>query len=367
MNSLRPTSISDAALLQRLESQSSNSEPSSPTLQAGAPQTSVLHIRNIQMAKVDTTATRSQPLPINNTQYKNNNNLALPFPGFMNDGGGSSGLSKITKTDYRNGVGKICCRIGSDLIILACVALPVLAFQLWGVSYKRGFFCDDKTLKHPYKRSTVSNWMLFVMCFIVPISIITAVEFFVSHYNRSHGLVNKTFERYYIGRLEIADWIVECYKKIGLLIFGSGVGQLTMDIAKYTIGRLRPHFSTVCQPVLADGSTCNDAFNAGRYVQEFSCAGNATPRMLKQMHLSFPSSHACFACFTMIYMTIYLENRMTWRRCKMLRHFIQFLLLMFAWYTGLTRVSDYQHHPTDVFAGSAIGALYAILLMKTMC
>lgn len=55
---------------------------------------------------------------------------------------------------------------------------------------------------------------------------------------------------------------------------------------------------------------------------------------------------------------------MTWERCKMVKHFIQFLLLMFAWYTGLMRIFDYQHHTTDEFAGSAIGVLYAIVLVS---
>lgn len=55
---------------------------------------------------------------------------------------------------------------------------------------------------------------------------------------------------------------------------------------------------------------------------------------------------------------------MTWERCKMVKHFIQFLLLMFSWYTGLTRISDNQHHTTDVLSGFAIGAFYAIVLVR---
>lgn len=44
---------------------------------------------------------------------------------------------------------------------------------------------------------------------------------------------------------EIPDWLVECYKKIGIFAFGAAVSQLTTDIAKYSIGRLRPHFMAV--------------------------------------------------------------------------------------------------------------------------
>ncbi|XP_017470002.1 PREDICTED: putative phosphatidate phosphatase [Rhagoletis zephyria] len=293
MNSLRPTSISDAALLQRLESLSSNSEPSSPTLHVGLPTSTGPHIDNAPLTIADATSTKSTPLSPNSTQYKNNNNnITLTFTGFMNSGSNSSGLAKISKMDYQYGTREIFCRIASHLVILGCVGLPVLAFHLLGVSYKRGFFCDDKTLKHPFRQNTVSNWMLFLMCFIIPISI-------------------------------------------------------------------------VCQPILADGSSCNNALNVGRYVEDFTCSGSATPRMLKHMRLSFPSAHASFACFTMIYMAIYLQKRMSWERCKMVKHFMQFLLVMFAWYTSLTRVSDYQHHTTDVLAGSTIGAFYAVLMVSS--
>lgn len=365
-NYSRPTSISDAALLQRLDSLSSNSELSSPTYQTGLGQNTVAYAPS---PTKENSSTRPSST-INISQYKNNNNIvSLTVNGYLNGSENTSSAPvNSTKMDTnKNGVRIIFCRIFSDLLILGCVGLPVLAFHLWGTSYKRGFFCDDKSLKHPYNKNTVDNWMLFLMCFIIPISIITTVEFFISHYIRTRGLCNMTCERYYIWRLEIADWIVESYKKIGLLIFGSGVGQLTMDIAKYSIGRLRPHFFAVCEPVMIDGSTCNDPVNADRYIEEYRCtAAYATPRMLKQMSLSFPSGHASFACFAMVYITIYLEKRMTWERCKMVKHFIQFLLLMFAWYTGLTRISDYQHHTTDVLAGSAIGALYAIVLTRSM-
>ncbi|TMW44417.1 hypothetical protein DOY81_010502, partial [Sarcophaga bullata] len=134
---------------------------------------------------------------------------------------------------------------------------------------------------------------------------ITIVEFFKSNSHKMHSFGNLSGSNYYFLHLEIPDWMVECYKRIGLLIFGSGVCELTTDIAKYSIGRLRPHF---------------------------------------------------FA--------IYLHKRMTCSRSKMFKHLLQFVFLMFAWYTSLTRVSDYKHHWTDVLAGSLIGTLYAIIVVS---
>lgn len=57
---------------------------------------------------------------------------------------------------------------------------------------------------------------------------------------------------------------------------------------------------------------------------------------------------------------------MHWPRLRMLRHLLQFLLLMFAWYTALTRVSDYKHHWSDVMAGAAIGISYALMVVSSL-
>lgn len=55
----------------------------------------------------------------------------------------------------------------------------------------------------------------------------------------------------------------------------------------------------------------------------------------------------------------YLQARLTWRGARLLRPLVQFLLVMIAVYTGLTRISDYRHHPSDVVTGFIQGALTA--------
>lgn len=44
---------------------------------------------------------------------------------------------------------------------------------------------------------------------------------------------------------EVPEWVKNSYKQIGVFAFGAACSQLTTDIAKYSIGRLRPHFYTV--------------------------------------------------------------------------------------------------------------------------
>lgn len=61
----------------------------------------------------------------------------------------------------------------------------------------------------------------------------------------------------------------------------------------------------VCQPRMMDGTTCSDLINIGKYIEEFTCSSpDSNARMLKEMRLSFPSGHASFSAYTMIYCAV---------------------------------------------------------------
>lgn len=61
---------------------------------------------------------------------------------------------------------------------------------------------------------------------------------------------------------------------------------------------------------------------------------------------------------------MYIFARWTWRGSKLLRHVVQLAAFTFAWYTALSRVSDYKHHWSDVFAGSLQGTIVAVLIVS---
>lgn len=60
---------------------------------------------------------------------------------------------------------------------------------------------------------------------------------------------------------------------------------------------------------------------------------------------------------------IFLHARMTWRGSKLLKNFIQFGLILFSWFTCMTRISDYKHHWSDVLAGATLGTIVALVVV----
>ncbi|KAJ8955757.1 hypothetical protein NQ318_008631 [Aromia moschata] len=159
--------------------------------------------------------------------------------------------------------------------------------------------------------------------------------------------------------VKIPNWLYNIYCVIGIFAFGAACSQLTTDVMKYTIGRLRPHFYTVCQP-----DVCNGSYADYEYHVNFTCTNplyKDNERIMKEMRLSFPSGHSSFSMYTMVYFSIYLHKRMTWDGSKLLKHTLQFLAVLSSVFTGMTRVSDYKHHWSDVLSGILLGALVAII------
>ncbi|KAI5716121.1 hypothetical protein M8J76_001316 [Diaphorina citri] len=239
------------------------------------------------------------------------------------------------------------------LTVTVIVGFPVLGYYLLGDPYKRGFFCDDESIRHPYKESTVTSRVLYFVGLGVPIITMIITELLHSHL----PTYNKKYFRLFGSRVPSWAWI--CYSNIIVFGFGAASSQLLTDIGKYLVGRLRPHFIDICRPNV----DCNLAENRWRYIEDYQCTGTSAKKV-HDSRLSFPSGHSSFAVYTMVYTVMYLQARMTWRGSYLLRHTIQFLCLAMAWFTALSRISDYKHHWSDVLAGSILGAVIAFLVAR---
>ncbi|XP_075903931.1 phospholipid phosphatase 3-like [Nelusetta ayraudi] len=234
--------------------------------------------------------------------------------------------------------------VGLDLLCLLLASIPFFACELKAISpYRRGFMCGDPSITYPYlPREAISDELLIAGGIIITGLTIALGE---CYRVRFRGVSSKAFVR---------NCYVSClYKELGCFLFGCCVGQSLTNVAKLSVGRLRPHFLSVCGVSYAS-LNCTP----GTYVAAVNCR-QRDHRLEEEARKSFFSGHASFAMYTMLYLAFYLQARLTWRGARLLRPALQFFLVLLAVYTGLTRISDYRHHPSDVLAGYVQGALTA--------
>ncbi|XP_039984525.1 phospholipid phosphatase 3 isoform X2 [Xiphias gladius] len=235
--------------------------------------------------------------------------------------------------------------IALDIFCLLLAMLPSLVLHRTSIRpYQRGLYCSDSSLKYPYKKSTVPSSVLTSVGLTLPTVSIVIGECF-----RIHQLHEGT--KSFVGN----PYVAALYKQMGVFLFGCAISQSFTDIAKVSVGRMRPHFLDVCRP---NFSTINCSLG---YITNYTCAGEESD--VQEARKSFFSGHASFSMYAMLYLAFYLQSRFTWRGARLLRPLLQFTLLMMAFYTGLSRVSDHKHHPTDVLAGFVQGALVAYCIV----
>jgi len=61
---------------------------------------------------------------------------------------------------------------------------------------------------------------------------------------------------------------------------------------------------------------------------------------------------------------LYLERRVKWRSIGLLKQLTQTLLACLIIFTGLSRISDYKHHWSDVLVGLVQGTTVAVLVAR---
>ncbi|KAK7136436.1 hypothetical protein R3I94_014927 [Phoxinus phoxinus] len=232
------------------------------------------------------------------------------------------------------GLWSIC--VDAGCLLLA--GLPFAVLNIRHTPFKRGFFCSDDSIKYPFKEDTISYQLL--MGITIPLALLLII-------------FGECFSIYLRSRASLTyEYIVCVYKAVGSFVFGAALSQSLTDIAKYTIGRLRPHFLAVCKPHwgLVD---C-----ASGYIENFTCTGD--PRLTNEGRLSFYSGHSSFSMYCMLFLALYLQSRLRARWARLVRPTLQVSFFAASLYVGLSRVSDYKHHWSDVLTGLVQGAAVAL-------
>lgn len=233
--------------------------------------------------------------------------------------------------------------VALDVICVLLAGLPFAILTSRHTPFQRGIFCNDDSIKYPYKEDTIPYALLGGIVIPFCIIVMSIGESLSVYFNVLHS-------NSFVGN----PYIATIYKAVGAFLFGVSASQSLTDIAKYTIGSLRPHFLAICNP---DWSkiNCSDG-----YIEDYICQGNE--EKVKEGRLSFYSGHSSFSMYCMLFVALYLQARMKGDWARLLRPMLQFGLIAFSIYVGLSRVSDYKHHWSDVTVGLIQGAAMAILV-----
>lgn len=258
--------------------------------------------------------------------------------------------------------------------------------------FVRGFYCDDEALKHPYTEpQRFPADLAFVIWLIVFVLIVIPVELFRNSQIRTKNLT--------AGRVPLPWLVLDLYRVLGHFVQGFLATLLITEVAKVSIGRLRPHFLHLCgvdknkcenQPDKFWGTTpaelkgvCTNFQNFGELTFSNDTEGNPTflsepefKKMMREARLSFMSGHTSTAFYAALFLILYLQARLDGclpekgpkegiRTClKAFRPLIQACLMSLALWISFSRISDYFHHPLDVTVGAFVGILMAFVTMS---
>ncbi|XP_074602468.1 phospholipid phosphatase 1-like isoform X2 [Brevipalpus obovatus] len=237
------------------------------------------------------------------------------------------------------------------LLKVACLSF-LFGFGIYLVRhkpYQRGFFCDDETIKLPFKYpDTVTFTDLLLLVLPFPFVVIVLSEFvyyFIS-----------------LRKLPFQDhiWWSNTLQVLSVWFLATTVSFIVEGFTKMMVGRLRPIFLDVCRPQI----DCNDPKNVGRYITDFQCTVEKPRYPLDDLRRSFPSGHSAESMMAMLFLIIYLHKRYNAKEC--IRYpliCLQLCLFLITIFTGLSRIQDHKHHWTDVLAGFSLGASMASIIV----
>jgi phosphatidate phosphatase len=83
-----------------------------------------------------------------------------------------------------------------------------------------------------------------------------------------------------------------------------------------------------------------------------------------QIIKSFPSGHATFGAYSAVFFAWYLHCKLRHLKRQHLLSIVKVLVILYGFYTGISRISDNKHFWWDTSAGFLLGfsvAIYAVI------
>ena len=231
---------------------------------------------------------------------------------------------------------------------LLALSIGCFSFHFFYVyPFRRGFFCDDQSLKYPhFKNETIPKFLCFSIWGLLVSSVL---------------LLSKLFLK------------LPLEQPLRHFLTGFIICLFLTDLSKHWIGRLRPYFLTMCNPDYPTICYDETAFytiddSKEQHFDEFFqkyvtdddsiICKNVTVDEIREARLSFISGHASTSFYCAAFLMIFISNIKT--QVRHIKHvlFICYLLIFsLASFISISRISDFKHHSLDVFIGAIVGSL----------
>ena len=199
-------------------------------------------------------------------------------------------------------------------VLLLSVEIPV---NLFATPHEVFFITDDFAQSYPLMPNTIPNWLLMVLIIIPPILVTISVL---------------------VRRLSFENKVHEIHHGVLSWLQAITINFLVCDALKYSCGRHRPDYFARMQ------------------------REDASPTLIKDASLSFPSGHSSssFAVMTFLFLYACGKTRVFYRG-----HFSQLIViaipLYIALFVAISRVQDYRHNYSDIVAGALLGLISGLI------
>ncbi|TGZ71261.1 hypothetical protein CRM22_002750 [Opisthorchis felineus] len=235
-------------------------------------------------------------------------------------------------------------RVVSDTVIVSLLHLCYFIISAAAGFSRLRIFCDDDSLRYPYKSDTVTIVGCAFYAYLLPVLTVIVLEVLLAVYNR-YTLHHRVWK--------MMAFLM--YNFVITFLMAAGVCLMLTNLIKYTLGRPRPHFWDVCQPDVCPTRTGVAA--------SYTCRGT-NKDALDDLFKSFVSGHSSLAAVGSTYAVLYLQERLHLTMAPMVRPLIQVVYVSSAAYIAMSRYADHKHHPWDIIAGVLLGSFIAFVLVQ---
>lgn len=250
----------------------------------------------------------------------NDDNKTATAEALVHKRGSKSAVKRTTDSLTRCGT-----RVGKTpaMDIFVFILLGVFCAYLYFVSdpYKRGFWTGDTSIRYPFRPLTVSVAFVIVVSYVIPMLIIIFTERMLLRVHPGEHLKKFSF-------VTLANLLVNLF-------------------FKFTTGRLRPHFLTLCKVKGLEDRGINE------FLADYTCTEETS-----DARQSFYSGHAAISMCAATYIIIYIQEKFP---RSLTKSFFQIIIMLIGFYPGVTQINNFHHHWSDVATGYAAGVTFALL------